>query len=474
MVYYVLQAHARDVNFSENIGDIGRHTGYDLIAYEGNTIKSVQSLDLGIDAKGNIEILYRDGDAVSVVYDGKTQIWNEQTQIDGGFIDVDQEMATSKRFETTTVATGQDALTAFNNMRLNMKFVNALKNIDKEIDYNGLMGPNCNTWTNTMARNYLGGQNIFSGFSVGSYVGSNKTMTGCTSGADNTQCVLIDTYINKFNQIAREKNVNYSNSTVNLQKANTDWVCFINNCTVDGKICNFVFDSDANNIVTVPVNSNDTYIYAADGENVVNSGKGNDYIEGGKDRDTIYGGAGNDEIYGKEGNNDLYGGAGNDKIYGGSGIDKVWTGSGKDKVYVGAGNDEVNTKDGGAKNDENAIFLGKGSDIFTGGSGEDNVDGGSGFTSDQTVISAADMTDEEGDTNTVHLGAGDDYYTGGKGTDKVWGEADSDIIHGGEGNDFLYGGVGVDFLHGGDGVDIIDGGQGDGKISNFVDILIAA
>lgn len=155
---------------------------------------------------------------------------------------------------------------------------------------------------------------------------------------------------------------------------------------------------------------------------------------------------------------------GNDEVYGSSAKDIVYTGSGKDKVYTGAGNDEVNTKDEGSKNDENIVFLGKGSDTFVGGSGEDNVDGGSGFTSDQTVISAADMTDEAGDTNTVHLGGGDDYYTGGKGTDKVWGEADSDIIHGNEGNDYLYGDNGDDFLYGEDGNDTIEGGQGNDYI----------
>ena len=38
MTYYVLQVHARDVNIIDNIGDIGRHTGYDLIVYDGNNI----------------------------------------------------------------------------------------------------------------------------------------------------------------------------------------------------------------------------------------------------------------------------------------------------------------------------------------------------------------------------------------------------------------------------------------------------
>ena len=38
MTYYVLQVHARDVNISENIGDIGRHTGFDLLEYNGDEI----------------------------------------------------------------------------------------------------------------------------------------------------------------------------------------------------------------------------------------------------------------------------------------------------------------------------------------------------------------------------------------------------------------------------------------------------
>ena len=48
MTYYVLQAHARDVNISENIGDIGRHTGFDLITYEGDNISNIYSLDLDV------------------------------------------------------------------------------------------------------------------------------------------------------------------------------------------------------------------------------------------------------------------------------------------------------------------------------------------------------------------------------------------------------------------------------------------
>lgn len=92
MVYYVLQAHASDVSAIEDFGDIGRHTGYDLIAYEGDNIISIQSLDLG-KSSNKIEIQYKKSSKYQeVTYNGKTQIWNNQTRIDNNWQNVTQSI----------------------------------------------------------------------------------------------------------------------------------------------------------------------------------------------------------------------------------------------------------------------------------------------------------------------------------------------------------------------------------------------
>ncbi len=46
MTTYELRVHSRDVKINENLGSIGKHTGYDLIITDDNGKKTIQSIDL--------------------------------------------------------------------------------------------------------------------------------------------------------------------------------------------------------------------------------------------------------------------------------------------------------------------------------------------------------------------------------------------------------------------------------------------
>lgn len=73
-----------------------------------------------------------------------------------------------------------------------------------------------------------------------------------------------------------------------------------------------------------------------------------------------------------------------------------------------------------------------------------------------------------GDSNHLHGGSGNDILSGGAGDDYLFGGAGDDYLFGGSGNDFLDGGEGNNHLYGGDGNDVlvfhkgdaIDGGAG--------------
>ena len=461
MVYYVLQAHARDVSATEDFGDIGRHTGYDLIAYEGDDIISIQSLDLG-KSDNKIKIEYkRSNEYQEITYNGKTQIWNSQAHIDNAWLDVDQSMAETKRFETYQIAvTSDEAITAFNSMILNAKLINALSDLNIGIDYNGLLGPNCNTWTNTIAQNYLNGQNVFAGFSIGSYIGSGTTIEEATSGDEKKHYQLINEYINRFMSSINDKiDFNYDNLQITLYNTtsaiNPDTVTGFTARISDGTY-NFLFDSNnssGNYIEDLP--NNDSYIITGKGNNdTIIAGDGNDIVDAG---------SGEYETDVKKFANL---GTGSDVYVGGTAIDNVNSGI-NDTGY------------GDSANDTNHIYLGAGSDEFHGGDGIDIVDGGSGNVSqikndlknlgfiNIENITSQSMTDSSSDTNTINLGAGNDEYRGGIGKDIVNGGEDDDKIWGDDGENELYGEAGNDHLYGGKDKDIIDGGDDNDYIHGY-------
>lgn len=70
---------------------------------------------------------------------------------------------------------------------------------------------------------------------------------------------------------------------------------------------------------------------------------------------------------------------------------------------------------------------------------------------------------EDGD-DLLDGGAGDDELHGGKGDDTLFGSEGDDVLRGHVGDDTLYGGDGEDDLIGGDGADVMDGGAGNDSL----------
>lgn len=140
---------------------------------------------------------------------------------------------------------------------------------------------------------------------------------------------------------------------------------------------------------------------------------------------------------------EILGLAGNDQLYGGGGDDLVNGGSGNDVLVGDDGNDVLIDSDG--------------IDSFTGGAGFDTIDYSG--TTDRGV----DVFLSLGIGGRSALG--DTYnsmenVTGTKFQDFLWGNAENNVLDGGDGNDFLRGFDGADTLIGGRGNDELYGDAG--------------
>ena len=444
-VTYKLQIHSRDVL------NIGNHTGYDLVKYVNGKPTEIRSLDLTW--SGLLDITINDSGWKTAVETEDGQIWGTKIFIDGEYVDYTPEMVEDEDFQTAIIIDNSErAQEVFSWMLLDAQFRNELKNVDGGLLTYDALELNCNVWTNTMAQNYLGINNIFTRLE-GTFQGSNETMTTGAEGTDLANCQQIASFLSKFKSEISSKDYDISNAEVDLVQSGNGWYCRISDCNINGTLCTYVYDTDNGNTIEVTNNQN-SFVYAEDGQNHVTTGSGNDEIHSGKDFDIINAGGGDDHVYAGDGGSQIDLGAGNDYFEGGSGADMVNSGQGDDTIYTYAGNDNVNTQIGAHTTDTNYVYLGAGGDTFTGGVGVDIVDGGV-------------SEDIETDENTINLGAGNDEYRGGKGKDIVHGGADDDHIWGGDGENKLYGDAGNDYLYGGKDKDIIEGGADNDYIYGY-------
>lgn len=260
-------------------------------------------------------------------------------------------------------------------------------------------------------------------------------------------------------------------------------------------------------------------ITALGGSDSVLANDGNDTVFGGSGNDTLRGEGGDDSLLGETNNDSLYGGAGNDSLFGGDGSDRLFGNDGNDLLNGGAGTD---TLDGGAGTDTADytgtasginVTLNAGNATISGGAGNDvltsieNITGGSGADTITGDANANLLRGDAGNDNlsggngndTIAGGAGNDTMAGGAGTDtadysgatngvtvnlttgqasgegadtltsfenvsgsgfndSITGNADANLIQGGEGHDTIDARLGNDSIYGGDGADLITGG----------------
>ena len=236
-------------------------------------------------------------------------------------------------------------------------------------------------------------------------------------------------------------------------------------------------------------------------ENII-GGSGDDSIVGSAGKNSLMGGPGNDTLLGAAGNDTIDGGTGADSMSGGPGLDTVTYASRTSTVVVEVGlvptsnNGEIGENDtiapdfetiiGGSGGDlinNNIPIAGQPDLLIEGGPGDDQLSGGFG---DDTILGQAgndvishshgnDVLDGGAGNNTVDMfdpfehgigahvsldGIANDGYgsetqnvlnfiniTGGEGDDTLIGNAQNNVIDGGDGaNNLLEGGDGNDTL----------------------------
>lgn len=240
------------------------------------------------------------------------------------------------------------------------------------------------------------------------------------------------------------------------------------------------------------------------GANRVKAGAGNDIIIAREGDDTLVGDAGNDIILGGPGADRIDGGADRDRaaywlataavkvdllvpasntgeaagdthtsiedlhgtnfedtLLGNNGDNRVWGIAGADTLYGRAGQD--------------SLYGGGGDDILLGGADADLLDGGTGIDQvaygTSTIAIKVDLLqpsfntgEATGDTyiSIENLAGGgfNDDLRGNAEDNVIWGGNGLDVLYGRDGNDTLYGQAGGDVFVGGAGADLLNGGDG--------------
>ncbi|MBY0545434.1 MAG: hypothetical protein K2Q14_07810 [Gammaproteobacteria bacterium] len=231
------------------------------------------------------------------------------------------------------------------------------------------------------------------------------------------------------------------------------------------------FLSFASTIQITGTSGNDVLVGESTNNNYIKALGGNDMITGGPFFDIIDGGSGTDTVsyasvnYAEVVNLASESAYGQGSAYGTDSdtlmnIENIIGTAFNDKI-TGDGN--PNVLSGGAGND--VIVGANGNDTLIGGPGDDSLDGGSGTDtadySDTTLGVTVNLT-----TGTASGGDGNDTLTGieniigSSGNDIFTGNNDSNNIQGGDGNDLFEGNVSVfgsfDNFDGGAGIDTID------------------
>lgn len=213
----------------------------------------------------------------------------------------------------------------------------------------------------------------------------------------------------------------------------------------------FIKHADLSAVPHITLNQ---YVPDYDDEDFETLGNGSDNtMEGDETSNSLSGGAGDDSISGKLGDDFLLGGEGDDTLDGGAGLDTLMGGEGDDLLDGGDDADHLSGA-GGA----DTLLGGAGADSLLGGDGDDSLSGGD---DDDTLIAGEGADSLEGGAGLDLLsgGDGDDVMDGGADADRISGDGGADTIDGGEGDDSINGGADADVITGGAGLDYMQGGD---------------
>ncbi len=203
--------------------------------------------------------------------------------------------------------------------------------------------------------------------------------------------------------------VNLASSTATDASGATDSLTGIE--VVQGSYGADTITGTANSDTLIGYVGNDS-IVAGDAQDSLSGGGGNDtllgeggadVIDGGAGQDALYGGAGHDTLMGGLGNDYMIAGAttvgslsGNDWLDGGTGNDTLMAGDGDDVLLGGVDADSLqgeagqDTLDGGAGND--SLSAGAGDDLVIFDAADGSIDGGSGYDTLRVQDGVTDLT----------------------------------------------------------------------------------
>ncbi len=186
IITYELRAHVRDVRVDitplPGNTKINRHSGYDMITINEDGTKTIQYIDLYND-NGKIKyyisapISAMEYTLVETSITGETTTtkitWGQQTFQNGQVIQTNVDYLKDFNVEADIVLDGNEAVEAFNKIKLEAALTNFMNQLDYDIfSWNSRV---CNTATNYWGEKYISGfveKNVFDSL-PGNYYGSN-------------------------------------------------------------------------------------------------------------------------------------------------------------------------------------------------------------------------------------------------------------------------------------------------------------
>lgn len=513
MTTYELRIHARDVSLTEGgLGDIGEHTGYDLITIHDDGTQTIQYIDLyKQDGKINFYITTTPITVIEYTLTDDTGTsrnikWGSKTFHNGQEINTTEDYLETYQASTKTLISGDNALAVFNKIKLEAMILNQLSD---KLEYD-VLDRNCNTSTDYFAQKYLGMEDdeIFEGLPDATYRGSedsfyNPDSTDTTDVTIKLVNQVLDEYFAQSDYDPNPENVQVtpisgSNGwSLQIIGATRTFTCFLVDSTAGlGNISNVTIINIADEgLYFTNTGSNCRYIGNNFAERyTIKSSNNSVYANGGNDEINIYSGtnnyvdsgSGDDEMETRSGYNYIDCGSGNDTIKVGGGNNTIIGGAGNDRITMNSSNNIIiwNRGDGfdtisdsrmtayGFK--DNLVRLGgvQWNDFYFRNDGKNYI---AFLKSDPTqgvnlgLLENMEFTDEQ-KTYSIHNGLNliqtdeDEVITATNGNDTIDAKDGDDRITCGSGNDTVYGGKGNDTIFGDTGDDIISGGEGDDVI----------
>ena len=476
MTTYELRVHSRDVKINENLGSIGKHTGYDLIITDDNGKKTIQSIDLyNNNEKINFNFLSCSAENY-LLENGSHIIWGTQTFQNNQVKNTTSQYLNDYSAEAKIILSGNNALEAFQKIKLNATILNLYSD---SLTYD-ILKRNCNTSTQYFSDLYLNGQDVFNDL-PGYYQGKDSNFNDYI--LDDGQPVgLTNYYIDMSSSLAEAiysgMPEGFDMNNINIEKLENGEL-FISNGTQGYETRYYPTDTSIYNekdgmfIVSSHIS---TSISNTADRCIIYCGGGNDTISVTGNSNRIFGSGGNDTITVKGNVNQITGGSSTDNIQvegdnniilwsPGNGMDTI-SSKGQNKIKFGGGitadnikiytlwhdNIQVVINDNPALGFVINGFLSESGHIseflFSDGSSLDLTNTGAIFTPDTLSGQRASSY------NDVLLGDDADNY--------MCAMSGNDILSGGKGNDDLFGDEGDDtyIWNLGDGLDTIQDSQG--------------